>query len=147
MFYFAFWDVTIGRRPIILTSRRLKPRRTDIRLPGLASDLLSGPSSFSVYFLTRQNYNDHDEDTDPRQVRVSKNKLIKHNNDIGPRNARGKERINDKRDNDIGHVVRGNGWSSVVRGFGPVHQRQFLVTNPCVLETPTVVEDIAEQQQ
>ena len=29
-----------------------------------------------------------------------------------------------------------DGWSSVVRGLGPVHQRNFLGANPCAPKTP-----------
>ena len=34
-------------------------------------------------------------------------------------------------------MKRENGWSSVVRGHDPVHQRKFLGVNPCVPETST----------
>ena len=33
-----------------------------------------------------------------------------------------------------------HGWSSVVHGLGPVHQRKLLGTNPCALETPTLAK-------
>ena len=39
-----------------------------------------------------------------------------------------------------------HGWSSVVHGLGPVHQRKLLGTNPCALETPTLAEGTAARR-
>jgi len=57
-------------------------------------------------------------------------------NSIELRDGRGKKgaiannKRNEKQNNED------HGWSSVVHGLGPVHQRSFLGTNPCALETP-----------